>query len=79
MGFTRCVSYDWLARGKEEGLADRVAVRRSPLAALSEEIEEAVAYAKGRLRNGYRRLATTEPIQLERNNADLRKNYSSQG
>jgi len=57
LGLTRSVYYDWLARGKEGGLTDRVVVPRSPLAALPQEIEAAVAYAKARPRDGYRRLA----------------------
>jgi len=38
-------------------LTDRIVVPRSPLAALPEEIEAVVAYAKARPRDGYRRLA----------------------
>ncbi len=57
LGLTRSVYYDWLSRGKEGGLTDRVVLPRSPLAALPEEIEAAVAYAKARPRDGYRRLA----------------------
>ena len=57
LGLTRSVYYDWLGRGKEGGLTDCVVVPRSPLAALPEEIEAAVAYAKARPRDGYRRLA----------------------
>jgi len=56
LGLTRSVYYDWLGRGKEGSLTDRVVVPRSPLAALPEEIEAAVAYAKARPRDGYRRL-----------------------
>jgi hypothetical protein len=57
LGLTRSVYYDWLGRGKAGGLTDRVVVPRSPLAALPEEIEAAVDYAKARPRDGYRRLA----------------------
>ena len=57
LGLTRSVYYDWLDRGKGGDLTDRVVVPRSPLAALPEEIEAAVAYAKARPRDGYRRLA----------------------
>jgi transposase InsO family protein len=57
LGLTRSVYYDWMGRGKEGCLTDRVVVPRSPLAALPEEIEAAVAYAKARPRDGYRRLA----------------------
>ena len=34
LGLTSSVYYDWLGRGKEGGLTDRVVVPRSPLAAL---------------------------------------------
>jgi transposase InsO family protein len=57
LGLTRSVYYDWLGRGKEGGLEDHVVVPRSPLAALPEEIEATVAYAKALPRDGYRRLA----------------------
>ena len=57
LGLTRSVYYDWLERGKEGGLTDRVVVPRSPIAALPEEIEVVVAYAKVRPRDRYHRLA----------------------
>ena len=57
LGLTRSVYYDWLERLREGTLADRVVVPRSPLAALPEEVEAVVAYAKAQPREGYRRLA----------------------
>jgi len=57
LGITRSVYYDWLDKAQSGRLADHVVVPRSPLAALPEEIEAAVAYAKARPRDGYRRLA----------------------
>ena len=57
LGLTRSVYYDWLERQKEGTLADRVVVPRSPLAALPEEVEATVGYAKAQPREGYRRLA----------------------
>ena len=57
LGLTRSVYYDWLDRGKRGDLTDRVVVPRSPLAALPDEIESAVVYAKASPRDGYRRLA----------------------
>ena len=56
LGLTRSVYYDWLERQKEGTLADRVVVPRSPLAALPEEVEATVGYAKAQPRQGYRRL-----------------------
>ena len=56
LGLTRSVYYDWLERQKEGTLADRVVVPRSPLAALPEEVEATVGYAKAQPREGYRRL-----------------------
>lgn len=56
LGLTRSVYYDWMGRGKEGCLTDRVVVPRSPLAALPKEIEATVVYAKVRPRDGYRRL-----------------------
>jgi transposase InsO family protein len=56
MGLTRSVYYDWLEKAKTGSLADRVVVPRSPLVALPEETEAAVAYAKAHPREGYRRL-----------------------
>ena len=56
LGLTRSVYYDWLERQKEGTLADRVVVPRSPLAALPEEVEATVGYAKSQPREGYRRL-----------------------
>jgi putative transposase len=57
LGFTCSVYYDWLDKAQSGSLADHVVVPRSPLAALPEGIEAAVAYAKARPRDGYRRLA----------------------
>ncbi len=57
LGLTRSVYYDWLEREKAGNLADRLVVPRSPLSALPEEIEAAVAYARAHPREGYRRLA----------------------
>jgi transposase InsO family protein len=57
LGLTRSVYYDWLEKAETGSLADHVVVPRSPLAALPEEIEAVVAYAKVRPRDGYRRLA----------------------
>lgn len=57
LGLTRSVYYDWLERGRESSLVDRVVVPRFPLTALPEEIEAAVTYAKTHPREGYRRLA----------------------
>lgn len=57
LGLTRSVYYDWLGRGEEGDLTEHVVVPRSPLAALPEEIETGVGYAKGRPRDVYRRLA----------------------
>jgi putative transposase len=56
LGLTRSVYYDWLERQKEGTLADRVVVPRSALAALPEEVEATVGYAKAKPREGYRRL-----------------------
>ncbi len=56
LGLTRSVYYDWLEKAEIGSLADRIVVPRSPLAALPEEIEAVVAYAKIRPRDGYRRL-----------------------
>jgi transposase InsO family protein len=56
LGLTRSVYYDWLERQNEGTLADRVVVPRSPLAALPEEVEATVGYAKAQPREGYRRL-----------------------
>ncbi|RLC63226.1 MAG: IS3 family transposase [Chloroflexi bacterium] len=56
MGLTRSVYYDWLEKARTGSLADRVVVPRSPLVALPEEIEAAVAYAEAHPREGYRRL-----------------------
>jgi len=56
LGLTRSVYYDWLEKAETGSLADHVVVPRSPLAALPEEIEAVVAYAKVRPRDGYRRL-----------------------
>jgi len=56
LGLTRSVYYDWLERQKEGTLVDRVVVPRSPLAALPEEVEATVGYAKAQPREGYRRL-----------------------
>jgi len=56
LDLTRSVYYDWLERQKEGTLADRVVVPRSPLAALPEEVEATVGYAKAQPREGYRRL-----------------------
>ena len=53
LGLTRSVYYDWLEKAQSGRLADHVVVPRSPLAALPEEIEAAVAYAKARPRDGY--------------------------
>lgn len=57
LGLRRSVYYDWLEREKAGNLADRLVVPRSPLSALPEEIEAAVAYARAHPREGYRRLA----------------------
>jgi putative transposase len=57
LGLTRSVYYEWLDRGKEESLTDRVVVPRSPLVALPEEVEATVIYATTHPRDGYRRLA----------------------
>jgi transposase InsO family protein len=57
LGLTPSVYYDWLDREKEGNLADRVVVPRCSLAALPEEIEAVVAYAKAHPKEGYRRLA----------------------
>jgi len=57
LGLTRSVYYGWLDKAQRGRLADHVVVPRSPLAALPEEIEAAVDYAKIRPRDGYRRLA----------------------
>jgi transposase InsO family protein len=57
LGLTRSVYYDWLQKAEAGSLADHVVVPRSPLAALPEEIEAAVTYAKSRPKDGYRRLA----------------------
>lgn len=46
-------------RQRPEVWLTHVVVLRSPLAALPEEIEAAVAYAKVRPRDGYRRLIWT--------------------
>ena len=46
MGLTRSVYYDWLEKARTGSLADRVVMPRSPLVALPEEIEAAVAYAE---------------------------------
>jgi len=43
LGLTRSVYYDWLERGREGTLTDRVVIPRSPRAALSEEIEAVVS------------------------------------
>ena len=56
-GLTRSLYYDWLEREREGRLVDRVVVPRSPLVALPDEIEAAVAYARAHPREGYRRLA----------------------
>ncbi|MCL0064129.1 hypothetical protein M1N83_02900 [Dehalococcoidia bacterium] len=56
-GLTRSLYYDWLEREREGRLADRMVVPRSPLVALPDEIEAAVAYARAHPREGYRRLA----------------------
>jgi transposase InsO family protein len=50
------VYYDWLNRQETGSLVDRVVVPRSPLIALPEEVEAAVAYARAHPREGYRRL-----------------------
>lgn len=57
LGLTRSVYYDWLERERKGSLVDCVVVPRSPLVALHDEIEAAVAYAKAHPREGYRRLA----------------------
>ena len=57
LGLTRSVYYDWLEKAESGSLSDHVVVPRSPLAALSEEIEAVVAYAKVRPKDGYRRLS----------------------
>jgi len=57
LGLTRSVYYDWIGRDKQGGLKDRVVVPRSSHAALPEEIEAAIMYAKAHPRDGYRRLA----------------------
>lgn len=57
LGLTRSVYYDWLERGREDSLVDRVVVPRSPLVVLPDEVEAAAAYAKAHPREGYRRLA----------------------
>jgi transposase InsO family protein len=57
LGLTRSVYYDWLGKAEIGSLVDHVVVPQSPLAALPEEIEAAVAYAKTHPRDGYRRLA----------------------
>jgi transposase InsO family protein len=57
LGLTRSVYYDWLERLREGTLADRLVVPRSPKAALPEEVEKVVDYAKAQPREGYRRLA----------------------
>ncbi len=43
LGLTRSVYYDWLEKAQSASLADHVVVPQSPLAALPEEIEAAVA------------------------------------
>jgi transposase InsO family protein len=57
LGLTRSVYYDWLDRQETGSLVDRVVVPRSPLIALPEEVEAAVAYARAHPREGYRRLS----------------------
>ena len=57
LGLTRSVYYDWLGRSRKGTLTDRVVIPRSPKAALPEEVEAVVDYAKAQPREGYRRLA----------------------
>ncbi|MCL0060105.1 IS3 family transposase [Dehalococcoidia bacterium] len=56
LGLTRSVYYDWLRRDKEGSLRDWVITPRSPLAALPEEVEAVLTYAKAHQQEGYRRL-----------------------
>ena len=46
LGLTRSVYYDWLEKAETRSRADHLVVLRSPLAALAEEIEASIAYAK---------------------------------
>ena len=57
LGLTHSVYYDWINKEREGNLADHIVVPRSPLTALSEEVEATVAYAKAHPREGYQRLA----------------------
>ena len=57
LGLTRSVYYDWLGRSRKGTLTDRVVIPRSPKAALPEEVEVVMDYAKAQPREGYRRLA----------------------
>ncbi len=54
LGLTRSVYHDWLEKAQGGRLADHVVVPRPCLAALPEEIEAAVAYAKAHPRDYHR-------------------------